>query len=67
MHLLDRAAVKKGRRENIYSAVGGSFGLSRENKTPVPHPFDFFLSKGWESTDPNLRTSFPGSTTPMGT
>jgi hypothetical protein len=29
----------------------------KRNRTSVPHPFDFFLSKGWETTHLNSHTS----------
>ena len=32
-----------------------------ETRNPVPHPCDFFISQGWETTDPNricLSTEF---------
>ncbi len=36
-------------RKSEYSSID----FRRATTNPVPHPFAFFLAKGWDNTNPN--------------
>ena len=46
-----RTEPKPGHR--VLGKNDRSLGPTERNKSSVPHPFRFFLRKGWETTNPN--------------